>query len=71
MVGVLIGSPVFGFLSDYVGRKKSLLLALTTVAVAPTVAALMPTAAGFGFFRFLSGNSYILDIQQNMFGFMI
>jgi len=60
MVGVLVGSQLFGLISDYFGRKLSILLGIATVTTAPTIAALMPTAAGFGLFRFLSGKNYLI-----------
>ena len=54
-IGVLCGSLLFGYLSDRFGRKLALILAILTVTISPTLGALMPTAAGFGFFRFLMG----------------
>ena len=56
-IGVFCGSLFFGYLSDRYGRKLALLVAITTVTISPTIGAYMPTAAGFGFFRFLMGKS--------------
>ena len=54
-VGILIGSLVWGVFSDRYGRKPALLAAITTVSVASLIGAFMPSAAGYGFFRFLMG----------------
>ena len=54
-IGVFCGSLFFGYLSDRYGRKLALLAAILTVTISPTIGAYMPTAAGFGFFRFIMG----------------
>ena len=45
----------FGYLSDRYGRKIALITAILTVTISPTIGAYVPSAAGFGFFRFLMG----------------
>ena len=45
----------FGYLSDRYGRKPALIIAILTVTISPAIGAYMPSAAGFGFFRFLMG----------------
>jgi MFS family permease len=45
----------FGYLSDRCGRRIALITAILTVTISPAIGAYMPSAAGFGFFRFLMG----------------
>ena len=54
-LGVFCGSLFFGYLSDQFGRKIALIVAILTVTISPAIGAYMPTAAGFGIFRFLLG----------------
>ena len=54
-LGVFCGSLLFGYLSDRFGRKIALIIAILTVTISPAIGAYMPSAAGFGFFRFLLG----------------
>ena len=56
-VGILIGSLLFGILSDRYGRKTALMTAIASVSIVSLIEAYMPTAAGFGFFRFLKGRT--------------
>ena len=56
-LGVFCGSLLFGYLSDQFGRKIALIVAILTVTISPAIGAYMPTAAGFGIFRFLLGKN--------------
>ena len=55
VVGVLIGSFLFGYLSDKYGRIFPLLLGITLVSLCQLVGAYMPILKWFGFLRFLAG----------------
>ncbi|KAG2460022.1 solute carrier family 22 member 6 [Polypterus senegalus] len=55
MAGVLVGSLIFGSLSDRLGRRFLLLWAHLQMAVAGTCVAFSPSFAVFCFFRFLTG----------------
>ena len=46
-------------MSDRYGRKPALLAAITLVSVASLIGAFMPSAAGYGFFRFLMGKTVV------------
>ena len=56
-IGFFCGSLLFGYLADQFGRKLALLLAIALGTISPVIGAYMPSAAGFGFFRFLLGMS--------------
>lgn len=55
MLGMLVGSYIVGAISDKYGRIKALMLSIVLVSVSGFLCAFMPTAHGFGFFRFLTG----------------
>lgn len=55
MVGMLVGSFFFGLVSDKFGRMKALMLSVIFVSAGGFLGAFMPTAAGYGFFRFITG----------------
>lgn len=55
MLGMLSGSLFFGVISDRFGRMTSLMGAVLSVSVSALLSAVVPTAAGFGFFRFITG----------------
>jgi len=54
-VGFLIGAPLFGWLSDRVGRKAALLSAACVVEIATVAAALSSTVIMFGVSRLVIG----------------
>ena len=58
MVGIFFGSLAFGFISDKYGRIAALLLGIATVCLSSIIGVFMPTAVGYGVFRFLSGRHY-------------
>ena len=55
MLGMLFGSMFFGLISDQFGRMPALMLAISCVSLSGLLGAFMPTAAGYGFFRWLTG----------------
>lgn len=55
MVGMLIGSFVMGMLSDRFGRKKAMMVAITTVSTAGTLSAFVCSVPVFGILRVLTG----------------
>eukprot|EP00092_Neocalanus_flemingeri_P004231 GFUD01004551.1.p1 GENE.GFUD01004551.1~~GFUD01004551.1.p1 ORF type:complete len:520 (+),score=94.91 GFUD01004551.1:217-1560(+) len=56
MVGMLIGAPVFGFLSDKFGRKRLVLVSISVVSISGCVLTVMPQSlAWHAFWRFLTG----------------
>lgn len=56
MVGVFIGSYVFGVLADKFGRMPAIMTGVTVTAVSGILGGFMSTSSGgFGFFRFLTG----------------
>ncbi|XP_030075824.1 solute carrier family 22 member 6-B-like [Microcaecilia unicolor] len=55
MAGVLVGSGLFGWLSDRFGRRRMLIWTHLQVAVAGTLVAFLPTFSCYCVFRFLSG----------------
>ncbi|MFJ6415943.1 MFS transporter [Paeniglutamicibacter sp. NPDC091659] len=55
LVGMLFGALFIGTLSDIIGRRKMLLLAMLIFTVTQVGAAMAPTPEMFGFFRFLGG----------------
>ena len=58
MVGIFFGSLAFGYISDKFGRIAALLLGIATVCLSSIIGVFMPTAIGYGVFRFLSGGHY-------------
>ena len=58
MVGIFFGSLAFGYISDKYGRMVALLLGIATVCLSSIIGVFMPTAIGYGVFRFLSGAHY-------------
>ena len=71
MVGIFFGSLAFGYISDKYGRMAALLLGIATVCLSSIIGVFMPTAIGYGVFRFLSGGHYreplfdLCDEQKN------
>lgn len=55
LVGMLIGALFIGTLSDVIGRKRMLLLAMLIFTVTQAGAALAPTPEIFGLFRLIGG----------------
>ena len=59
MLGMLLGSFIFGYTSDLVGRRATLLATCILLAGAGTCSALLPANPdlfpAFAFLRFLSG----------------
>ena len=55
MVGILFGAILFGYISDKYGRIVAVIIGIALVSLSSLIGAFMPTAAGFVFFRFLSG----------------
>merc|ERR1719322_309551 len=55
MLGLLIGSMFFGLISDKFGRMKALMLSVLFVVVSALLCAVIPSLAGYGFFRFITG----------------
>ena len=58
MVGIFFGSLAFGYISDKFGRIAALLLGISTVCLSSIIGVFMPTAVGYGVFRFLSGTHH-------------
>lgn len=65
MVGIFFGSLIFGYISDKYGRVIALLLGIVLVCVSSLVGVFMPTAVGYGIFRFISGR-----LKQILKGFI-
>ncbi|CAJ0601486.1 unnamed protein product [Cylicocyclus nassatus] len=57
-VGQMIGSVVFGMLGDRIGRKKVLILAISTQVTAGLLSVVAPTWWSFGFLRTFLGLSH-------------
>ncbi|CAL1541892.1 unnamed protein product [Lymnaea stagnalis] len=55
MAGVLVGSFVFGLVSDKIGRKKAILMSLVFHSVAAICTAFSPNFPVFAFLRFVTG----------------
>ncbi|MGL3805229.1 MFS transporter [Paeniglutamicibacter sp. R2-26] len=55
LAGMLFGALFIGTLSDVIGRRKMLLLAMLIFTITQAGAALAPTPELFGLFRFLGG----------------
>ena len=55
MFALLFGSIIFGVAADNFGRIPALMLAIGTTCLSSVISAFMPTAAGYGFFRWLTG----------------
>ncbi|XP_058876540.1 solute carrier family 22 member 6-like [Acipenser ruthenus] len=70
MGGVLVGSTVFGGLSDRFGRRVLLLWSHLQMAVAGTCAAFSPSFPWFCFFRFLTGMA-LSGIILNSFSLIV
>nr|KAG5711190.1 hypothetical protein BaRGS_004834 [Batillaria attramentaria] len=55
MAGVFVGSPLVGFLCDWMGRKPSYFVCLLILTVVGTISAFPPSVPVFLVYRFLSG----------------
>lgn len=74
MFGILCGSPIFGAVSDKLGRKKSILVATIIFVVAGPLVALSPDFSVVMVTRFLLafgspgiyGTSFVLGIYSKV-----
>jgi len=75
VLGMLVGSYLFGFVSDRLGRLKALVLAITCVSLSGTIGAFCTGPVGqhaFAFFRFLTGlgnigmfmSAFVLSVEH-------
>ncbi|GLZ10255.1 MFS transporter [Actinomadura sp. NBRC 104425] len=55
LVGMTIGALAIGAITDIVGRRKALIIAVTAFSVFTVLCAVAPSAAVFGLLRFLAG----------------
>lgn len=55
LLGMLIGSLLVGVLTDFIGRKQTLILNLALFSITMGLAATAPSAEMFGFYRFIGG----------------
>ncbi|MFI0352467.1 MFS transporter [Actinomadura sp. 9N407] len=55
LVGMMIGALVIGAVTDVIGRRKALIIAVTSFSIFTALCALAPSAAVFGLLRFLAG----------------
>ncbi|XP_049577139.1 solute carrier family 22 member 7-like [Syngnathus scovelli] len=69
-IGVMLGAPLFGFLSDRFGRRRLLLVSYLTTMTFAVLSALSPSYAMFGVMRFFTGMSIagisIISIVLNL-----
>jgi AAHS family benzoate transporter-like MFS transporter len=55
LIGMMIGALVIGTVTDLIGRRKTLIIAVVAFSVFPALCAISPSAFVFGLFRFLAG----------------
>ncbi|MEW2358137.1 aromatic acid/H+ symport family MFS transporter [Spirillospora sp. NPDC029432] len=55
LVGMMIGALVIGAVTDVIGRRKALIIAVISFSVFTALCAVAPSAAVFGLLRFLAG----------------
>ncbi|MFB4313683.1 MFS transporter [Actinomadura sp. 21ATH] len=55
LVGMMIGALVIGAITDVIGRRKALIIAVISFSVFTALCAVAPSAAVFGLLRFLAG----------------
>lgn len=55
LIGMLIGALVAGAITDYVGRRKVMLVSVTWFSICMALCAIAPSAEMFGVFRLLGG----------------
>ena len=63
MCAFLVGSYLFGWLSDYLGRKKALTIAALVNASGLLMTAFMPNYALFTIARFITGLGRIFSFE--------
>ena len=62
MIAMLLGSYLYGYVSDMFGRRLACLLSLLNVAVGLLLTAFMPDYVSFTIIRFVSGLGIITKI---------
>ncbi len=55
LVGMMIGAMAIGTITDLIGRRKALIIAVAAFSVCTALCAIAPSAFFFGLFRFLAG----------------
>ena len=73
MFGILVGSPLFGALSDRLGRKITLMVSTIIFCIAAPLVALSPNYSFMMFSRFILGfsspgiyaTSFVLGMEVN------
>jgi AAHS family benzoate transporter-like MFS transporter len=55
LIGMMIGALVIGTVTDLIGRRKTLIIAVVAFSVFTALCAISPSAFVFGLFRFLAG----------------
>ncbi len=55
LIGMMIGAMAIGTITDLIGRRKALIIAVAAFSVCTALCAIAPSAFFFGFFRFLAG----------------
>ena len=70
MLGLLVGSFVFGVLSDKIGRRHSLLLAIVTTCVGNLIGGFMPNYWAYALSKILAGaggeGTFLLAFTMSM-----
>ncbi len=55
LLGMMIGAMTIGTITDIIGRRKALIIAVTAFSAFTALCAISPSAFVFGLFRFLAG----------------
>ncbi|WP_037306075.1 MFS transporter [Amycolatopsis orientalis] len=55
LIGMMIGAMAIGTITDVIGRRKALIIAVGAFSVCTALCAIAPSAFFFGLFRFLAG----------------
>ncbi|KZB85124.1 MFS transporter [Amycolatopsis regifaucium] len=55
LIGMMIGAMAIGTITDLIGRRKALIIAVTAFSACTALCAIAPSAFFFGLFRFLAG----------------